>query len=170
MNLCLSSMVLFKGSRLDPLDGPPPEQEAFAIVESVTRLDYVLLRPEGFFLFTDHKNLIYIFDPVGSNPKIAKHVANKVERWAMKLAAFRYAIVHISGEDNHWADLLSRWGASDLSIESNQSPSRISALFSAPIAPDLDPEFKWPSKNDISEAQEAGLMKKGESSREKKMA
>jgi RNase H-like domain found in reverse transcriptase len=33
-----------------------PEKEAFAIVESITRLDYLLMRPEGFWLFTDHKN------------------------------------------------------------------------------------------------------------------
>ena len=40
-----------------------PEKETHAILSSVDRLDYLLLRPEGFLLFTDHKNLTYIFDP-----------------------------------------------------------------------------------------------------------
>ncbi len=29
-----------------------------------------------------------------------KHVANKVERWALRISGFRYEVVHISGEDN----------------------------------------------------------------------
>ncbi len=33
------------------------EQEAFAIVG----LDYLLLRPEGFHIFTDNRNLVYIY-------------------------------------------------------------------------------------------------------------
>jgi len=39
--------------------------------------------------FEDHKNLIYIFNPVATNPHIAKHVANKIERWAMTMSAFK---------------------------------------------------------------------------------
>jgi len=48
--------------------------------------------------FEDHKNLIYIFNPVATNPHIAKHVANKIERWAMTMSAFKYTISHITGE------------------------------------------------------------------------
>ncbi len=87
------------------------ENEAFAIVESISQLDYMLLRPERILLFTDHKNLTYIFNPVACNSQIKKHVANKIERWALRLTAFRYDVVHISGEDSVWADLLSRWGS-----------------------------------------------------------
>jgi len=75
-----------------------PEKEAFAFFESISRLDYMILRPEGFHLFKDHKNLIYIFNPVATNPHIAKHVANKIERWAMTMSAFKYTISHITGE------------------------------------------------------------------------
>ncbi len=59
---------------------------------------------------------------------------------------YTYTIYHIPGEDNVWADLMSRWGASNnhrlLSI-------RIPASFAAPIAPDLDPDFTWPSADEI---------------------
>ncbi|KAE9260888.1 hypothetical protein PR003_g34164, partial [Phytophthora rubi] len=43
------------------------EKEAFAIVESTRRLEYLLLRPRGFHLYTDHRNLVYMFDPYGSD-------------------------------------------------------------------------------------------------------
>lgn len=41
---------------------PVIEKEAFAIVETCKRLHYLLLRPNGFRIFTDHRNLRYIFD------------------------------------------------------------------------------------------------------------
>lgn len=60
---------------------------------------------------------------------------------AMVPSAFRYEIVHIPRQQNDWAYLLSRWGAYEL----QRSAAVIATLFTAPIAPDLDPYFKWPS-------------------------
>lgn len=131
------------------------EKEAFAIVECISRLDYIVLRPEGFFLFTDHKNLVFIFDPVSVNARIQKHVANKIERWALLLSSFRYTIVHITGEDNCWADLLSRWGATPIHTHT----LTVSALLSVPVAPDLDPDFTWPSSHGIRQSQQAAFEK-----------
>ena len=139
----------FKGSRSR---WSTAEKEAFAVVESAIRLDYILLRPEGFFLFTDHRNLTYIFNPISVSPGISKMVANKIERWALKLSSFRYTIVHISGEENCWADLLSRWA-----FPLQPPARRISALLRAPLAPDLDPEFRWPSPREFKEAQEVAI-------------
>jgi Integrase core domain/Integrase zinc binding domain/Chromo (CHRromatin Organisation MOdifier) domain len=66
--------------------------------------------------------------------------------------------VHIPGEENCWADLLSRWGASDpLQPRSSQFPVRISALFRAPVAPELDADFTWPSPTELYEAQQLAL-------------
>jgi hypothetical protein len=42
---------------------PTVEKEAFVIVKSCKRLEYLLLRPGGFTVFTDHRNLMYIFNP-----------------------------------------------------------------------------------------------------------
>ncbi|KAE9054731.1 hypothetical protein PF005_g33085 [Phytophthora fragariae] len=47
------------------------EKEAFAIVESTRRLEYLLLRPRGFHLYTDHRNLVYIFNPYGVDSTMA---------------------------------------------------------------------------------------------------
>ncbi|ETV68342.1 hypothetical protein H257_15665 [Aphanomyces astaci] len=42
---------------------PILEKDAFAVVESCNRLDYIFIRPAGFRLFTDHKNQQNIFNP-----------------------------------------------------------------------------------------------------------
>jgi len=85
------------------------EKEAFPIVEAVEILRHLLLRDEGFSLFTDHRNLIYVFDPILRDNDFKKQALDKLCRWASKLFAFKYVIEHIHGESNIWADILSRW-------------------------------------------------------------
>lgn len=126
-----------------------PEKEAFAIYYACTRLDHFLVRPEGFLIYTDHKNLTFIFSPQVVNSTIPRHVASKIQRWAFTLSAFNYEVIHISGESNVWADLLSRWGGPP----TTKTP-RLSALFTAPISPFLDSEFVWPTSTDIHKSQQ----------------
>ncbi|KAH9094099.1 hypothetical protein Ae201684P_016714 [Aphanomyces euteiches] len=90
---------------------PVIEKEAYAVVESCKRLEYLLLRQQGFRLFTDHRNLLYIFNPRGYNSGMARYQAHKLQRWAMVMATFPYTLEHVAGEANVWGDLLSRWGA-----------------------------------------------------------
>jgi hypothetical protein len=92
---------------------PIVEKEAYAIVEACKRLEYLLLRERGFHLYTDHRNLQYIFNPTSVNGTVAKYQADKLQRWSMVLQMFRYKIEHVPGEDNVWGDMLSRWGAKD---------------------------------------------------------
>ncbi|KAE9040561.1 hypothetical protein PR001_g7013 [Phytophthora rubi] len=90
---------------------PTIEKEAFAIIESTRRIENLLLRTKGSRLFTDHRNLVYIFDPYATDCAMTRYQADKLQRWAMPLLAFRYVIEHVPGEVNAWGDLLSRWGA-----------------------------------------------------------
>ena len=46
------------------------EKEAFVIVETCKRLEYILLRERGFHLFTNHRNLKFIFDPDSVDTKL----------------------------------------------------------------------------------------------------
>lgn len=80
----------------------------------------------------------------------------------MQLSAFRYTIIHISGEDNVWADLLSRWAVPKDSLA--KTTHHKSALLQAPIAPDLDPDFTWPSFEDIKRSQDTEISNGEESS------
>ena len=82
------------------------EKEAAAIINSVEKLDYLLMRPEGFHLFTDHSNLVFILNLETATIRLNKGSPSKVQRWGMTPAQYNYTIFHISGEDKCWADLL----------------------------------------------------------------
>jgi hypothetical protein len=97
------------------------EKEAIPIVQAVERLRHLLLRDEGFRLFTDHRNLIYVFDPILKDNDFKKKADEKLCRCASKLFAFKYMIEHISGELRIWADILSRWRKEDLTADSEGS-------------------------------------------------
>jgi RNase H-like domain found in reverse transcriptase len=87
------------------------KKETYAILASCERLDWLLLRPEGFSLFTDHKNLIYVFNLHGSGSSFSSHTAAKLIRWALKLGSYSYNIEHVAGHENLWSDMLTRWAA-----------------------------------------------------------
>ena len=56
-----------------------------------------LVRRGGFRMFTDHRNLRYIFNPVGAISQVTKPQADMLERWAVYLRCFEYTIEHIAG-------------------------------------------------------------------------
>ncbi len=123
------------------------EKEAFALVETVKRADYLLDRPRGFMLFTDHLNLRYIFSPNIFSPAtvlsaVPKYTSDKLQRWSMVLMGYQFEIVHIPGEENVWADLLSRWGCE----------RSVCAVYFIEL-PLLNPDFVWPSAAEIVELQ-----------------
>jgi RNase H-like domain found in reverse transcriptase len=119
------------------------EKEAYAIVVSCERLDWLLQRPDGFSLFTDHNNLVYVFHPYGRNPSIAAaHTAAKLIRWALRLSTYRYTNEHVHGDDNVWTDMFTRWAAPRPQL-------RAKALIIAPLAPSLAADFEWPNAGEI---------------------
>eukprot|EP00644_Phytophthora_capsici_P004849 jgi/Phyca11/96127/e_gw1.1.1872.1 len=92
----------FKGSALN---WSVIEKESYPIVHACERLEYLLLRPQGFKLYCDHRNIVYLFAP---NKELKKHVRGKLLRWSTKLLEYRYSIEHIEGIHNVWTDLISR--------------------------------------------------------------
>lgn len=55
------------------------EKECFAVVESMRNLDY-LVTGRTVAIFTDHANLVYLFDPYGQKAGISKHTVNQLMR------------------------------------------------------------------------------------------
>jgi hypothetical protein len=133
---------------------PTIEKEAYAVVESCKRLEYLLLRPKGFLIFTDHRNLTYIYDPKSVDSGIQKYRADKLQRWAVVMSTFQYTIQHVAGEDNVWGDLLSRWGAGavEKAVEDHPVPTMKMCSLRR-VAPLQDQEFVWPEAREIAEAQ-----------------
>ena len=81
------------------------EKEAYVIVETLRRGDYLLHRPGGFDLYTDHANSKLIFNPASINAAVPKYTAAKLDRWALVLMGYDYRIRDIAWDDNVWADL-----------------------------------------------------------------
>ena len=126
------------------------EKEAYAIVETLVRADYLLHPAAGFHLFTDHRNLKFIFNPSAVVASVPKYTAQTLERWALLLMGYTYVIHDIPGEDNVWADLLSRWGSPLKSICAiKQDPLMISPLRSV--------DFVWPTMHSLTAVQEVKL-------------
>ncbi|RAN86374.1 hypothetical protein B5P41_29630, partial [Bacillus sp. SRB_28] len=94
----------FHGSELN---WSTPDKEAFAIWDTVRKLDYLVQSSKPFLLFTDHRNLTSMYNP----EKCTKQAGERLERWGMDLRSFRFNIEHIPGDMNVWADMMTRWGA-----------------------------------------------------------
>jgi RNase H-like domain found in reverse transcriptase len=67
----------FKGAQLR---WTVPEKEGFAIVDTVTKVDYLLLSHDEFSILSDHLNLTYIYNPLSADPTLARHVVHKLQR------------------------------------------------------------------------------------------
>jgi RNase H-like domain found in reverse transcriptase len=59
----------FKGAQLR---WTVPEKECFAIVDTVTKVDYLLLSPVEFSILSDDLNLTYIYNPPSADPSLAR--------------------------------------------------------------------------------------------------
>ena len=127
-----------------------PEKEGYSIVTSMMKLDYMTMCENGVSIYTDHRNLLYIFDPKGQDANVSQHVVSKLTRWALKLSAFSYTITHISGESNVWADMLTRWTKQPL-----MATSGINQLYTTPnnISFGAREPISWPDAAEIKNAQ-----------------
>ena len=126
-----------------------PVKKGFAVVESMYKLDYLAM-VRRVTIFTEHANVVYLFDPHGQNPGIPRHTASKLMRWALKLSAFSYVIEHLAGERNVWADMISREA---FQPNSKLPAFKLRSLLVAPITPSLDSRLDWSKADDIMKSQ-----------------
>ena len=71
----------------------------------------------------------------------------------MSMATYRYLIEHVTGDDNVWGDLLSRWGSSTISTQ--QREARVRALAIAKRVSSLqEQDFEWPSMAELKRKQD----------------
>ena len=122
------------------------EKEAFAILSAVKRMHWLAAAPEGFDIYTDHNNLVFMFDPLAVQHDLSVSSTPKVLRWALQLSYYNYVCFHIEGKANVWADLLSRWQATE-----SFTIRRIISI--PPLSSAADESFDWPNEHNIAEAQ-----------------
>lgn len=118
------------------------ENEDFSVLASLQRshwLDWLDSGQNGFDLYTDHNDLIFILYPLKIIPDIEQGVVSKVLRWDVRLYAYKYVCFHIFGEDNIWAEILTTW---DIQIKIGRS-------FNTPPLPPTFRDLEWPSRADV---------------------
>ncbi|KAJ8577938.1 hypothetical protein ON010_g1264 [Phytophthora cinnamomi] len=70
----------------------------------------LLLRPGGFTLCTDRRNLKYIFNPQSVDSNLTRFHADKLQRWASTLTLFNYHIERVPGKETSGAIYCRNWG------------------------------------------------------------
>lgn len=107
-------------------------------------------------VYTDHRNLLYVFHPTALEPNLGRHVVSKLQRWALYLSQFPYHIEHVSGEANVMADIMTRWFQGYRGKRDPQMARRVRAGENETISP-FDKEFELPTIGDIKRAQQSGV-------------
>ena len=130
------------------------EKEAFAIFQTFAKLDYLFLVRQDVRVFTDHRNLLFVFAPLALEPSLGRHIISKVQRWALYMSRFHYVIEHVKGEDNVFADILTRW-MRGYRNESKGHTAICSMLLqeAEQLIPAAD-SFSWPSFDSIRHSQQ----------------
>lgn len=73
------------------------------------QLDYLLSWYENTRAFTDHRSLLFVFNPVSMELSLGRHKALNVIRCALVLSAFIYRIEYVSNDSNIWPNIRTRW-------------------------------------------------------------
>ncbi|KAL0222848.1 hypothetical protein P9112_002238 [Eukaryota sp. TZLM1-RC] len=74
-------------------------QKTWSVLQKEFSLENYLISRK-LTIFTDHRNLAYLISAPEKN--------RIVKRWLPILSEFNYDVVHTAGEENYWADMLSR--------------------------------------------------------------
>jgi RNase H-like domain found in reverse transcriptase len=118
-----------------------PEKKGFTIVDTVKKVDYLLLNHDKFSILSDHLNLTYICNSLSADPTLARHVVHKLQRWALKMSVFSYRMEHVMGELNYWTDLMTRWGVEWVAGSENKAHGKMASLFAQPYISPPDKRY-----------------------------
>jgi hypothetical protein len=145
----------FKGAQLR---WTVPEKEGFAIVDAVTKVDYLLLCHDELSILSYHLDLAYIYNPLSADRTLARHVVHKLKRWALTMSVFSYRMEHLMGELNYWTDLMTRWGVGWIAGSENKTHGKKASLFAQPyISPPDYITVEFPSKKEILLVQQSAV-------------
>ena len=88
------------------------DKEAYVIFALARKLpDLLTAGRHPFIWHTDARTVYYLFNPTRVTPDVRMASVSRVHRWAHWMQQFRYTVSFISGNDNVWADMLSRFAS-----------------------------------------------------------
>lgn len=76
--------------------GTTYEKETYAIVQTLERMDNLFWGLEPVHVFTNDRNIFYVFMPLARRPNIPRHVLSEVYRLTIHLSRFEFVIDHIN--------------------------------------------------------------------------
>lgn len=135
------------------LDGQPSKKGGLKILLAFTRLGYVLLCEPLIRIFSDHRNLLFVFCPTLLLALPRRHKVMIVQRWAVYLSQFGYQIEHVNGENSVMPDVMTRWLHG---YEENGAAVKCVShlLMKHDIFPSsTDRTLEWPHISDLRKAQ-----------------
>ena len=83
------------------------DKEGFAMVSNFKRLEYLLWN--DVHIYTDHRNLVYIFVPDACVSSVVKTTAQRLDQLKAVLGQHDNTIMHIAGDRDCRRDSISRW-------------------------------------------------------------
>lgn len=98
------------------------DKEAYATKETCMSLRHLLDCVPSFIIYTDHRNLAYMFQPL-STVSASRVTSDRIQRMNLAMSVLNYRIEPISGDDNFTADWFSRWG-NPAYTDSSTAPAR----------------------------------------------
>lgn len=78
-------------------------------MKAFRKLGYLVTCDLTTSVLTDHRNLLFAFNPVVMDPLLGRHKVLKFIRWALYLSGFNYIIKHVPGFSNTRLDIMTRW-------------------------------------------------------------
>lgn len=119
------------------------EKEAYAVLNTPESMHWLVTKADGFDLYTDHNKLIFLFDPLSFVSDMSQTTLRIVHRWPLRLSLYRYTCYHMEGDNNVWADLLTRWSSAQptvrLLVRLPELPSACAEDFEWPYLAELAP-------------------------------
>jgi hypothetical protein len=133
-----------------------PEMEGFAIVDTVTKVDYLLLSHDKVSILSGDLNLTKKYNPLSVDPTLARHVVHKLQRCALKMSVFSYRMEHVMGVLNYWTDLMTRWRVGWKAGSEHKAHGKMASLVAQPyISPPVYDTVEFLSKKGILLAQQS---------------
>ncbi|ETI44580.1 hypothetical protein F443_10707 [Phytophthora nicotianae P1569] len=126
------------------------EKEAFPIVKTCQDLEYLLLRPKGFRLYCYHATWCTFWRHMIPSRSMCVTSSSAGNR----LCGLHYVIEYITGEDNLWEDIVSRWHTREVArVAAVQTRSRHAAPMATiyQLRPLADDRFTFPTLDEIRE-------------------
>lgn len=81
----------------------------YFIYETFKRINYMMMYGQDILIFTDHKNLLFIYHPISVEPSSRHHKMMKVAWWDLFLSKVNFITAYMKRESDDFSDILMHW-------------------------------------------------------------